>query len=111
MSKAELYVFSSPTCPHCPAAKSISEEFARERDDVKLIQVVSGTGGAEKLFRKFDVMSVPTIIIRGPAHPNNIGLRGAQGKNVLAKYVDIALGKAPAIEEKRSMWSKLFFSQ
>lgn len=111
MSKAELYVFSSPTCPHCPTAKAIAQEFAENRDDVLFKDVLSGTAGAQKLFKKFEVVSVPTIVIRGPGYPHNIGLRGAQGKDVLTKYVNMALGRETPVEDKQGFWSRLFFSK
>jgi len=38
-------------------------------------------------------MSVPTFIIQGPIYPELIGLRGNQTKEVMNKYLDIALGK------------------
>ncbi|MFP4524733.1 MAG: thioredoxin family protein, partial [Candidatus Woesearchaeota archaeon] len=85
MAKATLYVFSSPTCPHCPTAKAIAGQVAKERDDVIYKDVVSGMAGSNKLFKKFDIASVPTIIIQGPAYPQNIGLKGTQPVPTLNK--------------------------
>ncbi len=96
-----MYVFTSPTCPHCPAAKKIASEVANSRDDVVYKDVVSGMPGSERLFRKFDISSVPTIIIRGPAYPNNIGLRGVQSRKTLNKYINLALG-LESLPEKSS---------
>jgi thioredoxin-related protein len=108
-NQAELFVFSSMTCPHCPPVRKVVEEFSSTRKDVVVRSVVSGMSGASELFDKFEVRSVPTIIIKGPGYPHNIGLRGAQDAAVLAKYVDMALGKEPSVEVT-SGWSfkKLF---
>lgn len=106
-----MYVFTSPTCPHCPQAKEIAMGVAKERDDVALKQVVSGMGGSNALFKKFDVMSVPTIIIKGPGYSRNIGLRGTQPAATLHKYLDKALGLETREEEasaKKGFFSRLF---
>lgn len=106
MAKANVLLFTSPTCPHCPSAKAIAEKVAKSRDDVRLRLIVSGQPGAERLFKHYDVMSVPTFIIRGPGYPHNIGLRGTQSEGTLNKYIDIALGlKEP--EVKKSFFEKL----
>ncbi len=111
MEKARLFVFTSLTCPHCPVAKKIASEVAGARDDVVYRDVVSGVAGSERLFRKFDIQTVPTIIIQGPAYDGNIGLRGAQPEKTLNKYLDIALGKRSLEDEKKSgggFFRKLF---
>ncbi len=107
MTQATMMVFSSPTCPHCPAAKNFAEQVHKERDDVRLQLVTSGTPGAEKLFRKYDVASVPTVIIKGDSYDQNIGLRGAQSPKTLHKYVDLALGieREEEVKEKKSLFS------
>lgn len=95
-----MYVFTSPTCPACPAAKEITAQLAKQRDDFVLKNVVSGMAGSNGLFKKHDVVSVPTIIIKGPGYPQNIGLRGAQPIPTLNKYLDLALGLEVKNEEK-----------
>lgn len=102
MANATLYVFSSPTCPHCPTAKAIAGQVAKERDDVTYKDVVSGMAGSNKLFKKFDIASVPTIIIQGPEYPQNIGLKGTQPAPTLHKYLDVAVGKREVEESSSS---------
>ena len=97
------------TCPNCPPAKAIAHDVAKARDDVVLKNVVSGMGGSNGLFKKFDVMAVPTIIIKGPSYPQNIGLRGVQPAKTLHKYLDMALGIKFADEEPVSRTG--FFSK
>lgn len=109
MTKAKLYVFSSPTCPHCPTAKELAKQATSARDDVMYNDVMSGSHAAEKLFKKFDVASVPTIIITGPGYPSNIGLRGAQSIPVLNKYIDMALGvESEDVQEEKPAKSGFF---
>lgn len=112
MEKATIYLFTSPTCPHCPAAKAQAEQLAKEREDIELKTIISGMPG-EELFKEYDVTSVPTFIIKGAGFPNNIGLRGSQNIKTLSKYVDKALGKEPQEQqkdkqEKKGLFKKIF---
>lgn len=108
MAKATLYLFTSLTCPHCPAAKLFAEQVRKERGDFTIAHVVSGMPGAERLFRKFDVQSVPTIIIKGPGYPHRIGLRGTQSPKTLHKYLDLALGIQKEHKPQKGFLARLF---
>lgn len=90
--KAVMHLFFSPTCPHCPRAKEIASEVAKDRDDVDLEMHSIMEPEGQEMSREYEIMSVPTFIIKGPGFPENIGLRGVQGKDVLNKYIDKALG-------------------
>jgi len=92
MEKAKVYLFTSPTCSYCPSAKRFLGEFKRERDDFDAIELSTATPEGQKKAQKYNVMSVPTFIIRGPAFPDPIGLRGNQNAETMNKYLDIALG-------------------
>jgi len=111
MAKAKLFVFSSPTCPHCPMAKNLAQQAVKEREDVHYVDVMSGSHAAEKLFKKFEVQSVPTIIITGPEYPSNIGLRGAQAIPTLHKYLNLALGIKEEVLEEEQKQSSGFFAR
>jgi len=87
-----VYLFTSPTCPHCPAAKRFINKFKKTREDFVLIDVSTATRNREKLAKKFGVMSVPTFIIRGPGYPRNIGLSGVQSEDSMNKFIDLAVG-------------------
>lgn len=109
MEKAKVMLFTSPTCPHCPIAKKFINNFKNERSDFELIEYSTLSHDGEKAARKYDVMSVPTFIIKGPGFPDPIGLIGTQTKEVMNKYLDIALGikniedfKKPTLKEKIS---------
>lgn len=109
MTKATMLVFTSPTCPQCPMAKEFAHNVGKARDDVTIKHVVSGMPGSNGLFKKHDVMAVPTFIIKGPGYPSNIGLRGVQPEQTLHKYVDLALGKQLSEIEKKE--KKGFFTK
>lgn len=90
--KSTVYLFSSPTCPHCPPAKKVIEEISKERDDFIFKFIMLVTPSAQKMAQKFNVMSVPTFIIQGPGIDYNIGLQGGQSKKELNKYINKSLG-------------------
>jgi thioredoxin 1 len=92
MEKAKVLLFTSPRCPHCPAAKKFAINFAKTRDDFELIEMSTMTPDGNENAKKYDVMTVPTFIILGNAFPDPIGLRGIQNKETMNKYIDIALG-------------------
>lgn len=107
MEKANIFLFTSPTCPHCPAAKRFANEFKKSRDDFNLIELSTMTPEGRNKASKFGIMTVPTFIITGHAFPDPIGLKGVQNNETMNKYLDIALGyktlddfKKPSISEK-----------
>lgn len=104
---ATLYVFTSPTCPHCPAAKDESLRFAQEREDVDVQIVQTHTPQGQELSKQFGVMSVPTLIFTSPTYSENMGLRGAQPLDVLHKYADIVTGKRTQPQPKPSLLNRL----
>ncbi len=99
MVKAKVMLFTSPTCPHCPAAKNFMKEYSKKRGDITYIEYSTATREGHKKAQKYNVMSVPTFIIKGPGF-DPIGLRGLQSEKIMDKYIDIALGKK-TLEEKK----------
>lgn len=100
MEKAKVYLFTSPTCPHCPSAKSFIQKFKSTRDDFDLVEYSTMSAEGQKKAERFDVRSVPTFIIKGQGHNEIIGLRGSQSESVMNKYLDVALGKK-TLQESR----------
>jgi glutaredoxin len=100
MEKAKVYLFTSPTCPHCPPAKKFMQSFKSIRDDFDFIELSTASDEGHRKAEKYDVMSVPTYIIVGTGHPTPIGLRGVQNNTTMNKYLDIAVGKK-SIEDYR----------
>jgi len=106
MEKTIVYLFTSPTCPHCPPAKKFIHEFKKERDDFVLREMSTATKEGNKKARKFGVMSVPTFIIQGNGYPQPIGLRGVQSAKSMNKYLDLSYGLEKE-EKKFSLRDKL----
>lgn len=104
--QAKMLLFTSPTCPHCPAAKQAAAEVAKSRNDVVFEELSTALPKTQKKAQKYEIRSVPTFIINGPAFSENIGLAGVQSKEVLHKYLDISLGKRE-LEQKKSFTDKL----
>ncbi len=107
MDKATVYLFTSPTCPHCPAARRFIDEFKGERDDFLVRHISVATSDGQRLSRKFNVQSVPTFIIKGPAYPSAIGLMGLQSSRSMHKYIDLALGRIEEPQENPSFLQKI----
>lgn len=114
MEKAKVYLFTSPTCPHCPHAKRFIDKFKHQRSDFELIEYSTLTSEGQSKAQKYDVLSIPTFIIKGPGFPDPIGLRGLQSNEAMNKYLDIALGykrledfKKPTLRERLSRGIKL----
>ena len=105
MEKAKLYVFTSPTCPHCPAAKEIARKVKSGRDDFDLLEMSTASHEGQKKAKKFGIQSVPTIIINGNGYKDKIGLVGVQSERTLNKYLDIATGKK-TVEEAEEEYKK-----
>ena len=97
MNQSKLYLFTSPTCPHCHSARALMEKFKKEREDYIFKELSTATSEGQKQAQKFGIMSVPTFIIKGPGYPEPIGLRGLQSKESLNKYLDLSYG----IKEKK----------
>ncbi|NOZ80503.1 MAG: hypothetical protein GXP63_02425 [DPANN group archaeon] len=104
MALTKVYLFTSPTCPNCPAAKTFIREFRQERDDFQLIELSTMSHEGQRKAKSFNVMSVPTFIIKGPGYPQAIGLMGVQSSKSMNKYLDLSYGKElpeePTFREK-----------
>ena len=104
--KAKIEIFTSPTCPHCPKAVKKAEELAKERDDIKILEISTATKNGQKKARELNVRSVPTLFITGPGYEDRIGHVGVPSRNALEKMIAIALGKEQW-KEKKSLFSRI----
>lgn len=89
----KVMLFTSPTCPNCLPAKDFIKEFAKKRTDFELFIFSVTEAEGNKYAAAFNVRSVPTFIIQGPATEENFGLIGDQGEHSINKYLDLASGK------------------
>lgn len=107
MEKTIVYLFTSPTCPHCPPARKFIHEFRKTRDDFILNELSLADSEGREMANKFGVMSVPTFIIHGPNYPEIIGLRGLQSEKTMSKYLDLSYGIKPEKKKSEGLFSRL----
>ncbi len=110
VGKSQLEVFTSPLCPSCHPALDLAKEIEKERDDVKVTELSTATPHGRRKAKQRGVSVVPTIFVKGPAYPQNIGLKGLPSKKGLLKAIDISLGLAKWEEPKgffKSLLEKL----
>jgi glutaredoxin len=108
MEKAKVYLFTSPTCPHCPAAKEFIKEFSKKRTDFDVVFYSTMDSEGQKMAHKFQVMSVPTFIIKGPGNPDYLGIRGGPSENTMNKYLDMSFGNVDSnLKQKKGFFEKM----
>ncbi len=122
-----IELFTSPTCPYCPAAKKVAKEVVGEMNggEKNLVKNAGGTGDSEKKVlvelreydtweetgqakaREYGIMAVPSIIVSGAGINEKILVEGAPSKKDLLAAIEMAEGKR-SIEKKKSFWGNLF---
>lgn len=60
----KLEVYTSQTCPHCPAAKEVAQKVKDALGDDLDYQPLDVSENMDKV-REYGIMSVPTLIIDG----------------------------------------------
>ena len=60
-----LELFTSPTCPHCPAAKRITENVVKQMEGALLIERDVSSPENADVAARYGIQGVPTIIING----------------------------------------------
>lgn len=106
--KVKIEVFTSPTCPHCPHAKKAAAEFAKDNDEIKVVETSTATNEGRKRSQNFGVRSVPTLFITGPGTSERIGFVGTPSQSQLRRMANIALGEENWPEQEPGFFSKLF---
>ena len=86
MEPTTILVFTSMSCPHCPAAKREVEKL--DRDDVEIHYLGMETDEGQEYATQFGIKSVPTIVLYGPCQGQPIGLRGAHSVASLEKHIN-----------------------
>ncbi|EHP83607.1 redox-active disulfide protein 1 [Methanotorris formicicus Mc-S-70] len=76
----KVEVFTSPMCPHCPAAKRVVEEVASEIDGIE-VEYIDAMKEPERA-AKYGIMAVPTIVIDG-----EVTFIGAPTKEALVEEI------------------------
>ncbi len=107
MATVLIEVFTSPTCPHCPAAvkatKGLFEKYNELKKDVVWKEVNTGTHAGSSKARTYGISSVPTIIMTNLKTHERFGVGGAPNDK---KYLDMiykALGKSPEKDNNKEI--------
>jgi len=79
-----LQVFVSPTCPYCPKAARIAQQFAIENENIRsdIIEMIE----FPYLVQKYSVMSTPHIVIN-----EDTAFMGAHPADVFIDQINLAL--------------------
>ena len=102
MQKSIIELFSSTTCPHCPRCIIMLKELEEKRIDMEAVyHSVNSSNGRERA-QEYQIMSVPTFIITGPAITTKIGLKNPS-KEKLNEAIDISQG-LKQFPKKKSFW-------
>ncbi len=101
-----IEIFTSPTCPHCPPAKKLALQVAKERadDNVKVVETSIMTKEGSEKAQSLGVFGVPAIFVKGPKF-DRMGFRGLPPKQKLLDSIDIGLGKKEWKESKSLLQS------
>jgi small redox-active disulfide protein 1 len=60
-----LELFTSPTCPHCPAAKRVAENVVGQMEGALMIERDISTPEGTESAARYGVQGVPTIVVNG----------------------------------------------
>jgi small redox-active disulfide protein 1 len=110
MEQSKIEVFTSPTCPHCPSAKQLAQEVSKGRDDVRVIEQSTATAEGVKKAQHYNIMTVPTILVTGPATNEVFGFQGTPSRTKLVEAIEMSLGKReiPNNEPKKGFFARVF---
>ena len=103
---AKIMLFTNQTCPHCNNAREVLKKL--DRDDFKVREISTSSPDGSKIAQQYGIMSVPTVFVKGPEHPEIIGLKGVPSEKELNKSIDVCLGKDKFKQDKKGFFRKLF---
>ncbi len=116
MAELKIEVFTSPTCPHCPAAVRATRELLAKypglEGRVKWSEVSTATSRGRKRAQSYEIRGVPTIILTNEAGEKG-GITGAPGPDKYVKIVYEMLGEDPPetdapSKEKHGLFARIF---
>ncbi|NCN69001.1 MAG: hypothetical protein COV98_05555 [Candidatus Altarchaeum sp. CG12_big_fil_rev_8_21_14_0_65_33_22] len=103
MATLLIEVFTSPTCPHCPAAvkatKELFEKYNELKSDVTWKEVSTGTPSGSSKARSYGISSVPTIIMTNLKTNERFGIVGVPGDKKYLNMIYKGIGKSSEKEK------------
>lgn len=109
MNKVVIELFTSPTCPHCHTARNMLNELSKVREDILVYEHSIVTQDGSERARIMEVMSVPSLFLKGPNSEEIVGFKGTPVTAKINEEIDKALGKVDKenVVEKKSFFSKM----
>ena len=86
------YLFTSPTCPHCPSAKRFAEEYFKDKTDVEFYYLSTMDPEGAEVAKEFGIRSVPTFILAGPGKETPIGITGTPSEQHMNRILSMVRG-------------------
>ena len=90
MTQLKIEVFTSPTCPHCPAAVRVTEEIMEENPElakiIKWKEMSTATAEGYKKATAYGIRGVPTIVLTNSRGEKG-GIVGAPRKERYLKII------------------------
>ena len=65
----KIEVFSTDSCPHCPAAVAIAEEVKAELGDIEVEVVKIADNESRERAINYGIMAVPTVVVNNEPMP------------------------------------------
>lgn len=91
-NKIKISVFTSPTCPHCHPTVEFMKNYAKENKGIIVEELSMATPNGRKQAIKYQIMSVPTIFIKGK-HQDTFAFKGMPPKKSFEKAIRMARGE------------------
>jgi len=97
MATVLIEVFTSPTCPHCPAAvkatKELFQKYLELKNDVTWKEMSTGTQLGYRKAVSYGISAVPTIIITNLKTNEKFGIVGVPSEKKYLEIIYKCLGK------------------
>ncbi len=116
MTDLEIEVFTSPTCPHCPAAIKVTKEILDKNPELKARvewrEMNTAKSHAKRRARNYGIRSVPTIILTNTKTGEKSGVTGAPSSRKYLKIIYDVLGEdIPRSNQSEGSNSSSFISR
>lgn len=73
-----IELFTSPTCPHCPAAKRVTESVVKQMEGALLIERDVSIPEHVEIAARYGIQGVPTIVVNSKY--KMVGVPGSEGE-------------------------------
>ena len=92
MARVEVLLFTSSTCPHCPAAEKVAERVCPGIEGVKYRKIRIKTQEGKELSAVYNIRGTPTFIIRDESHSKIERIVGVPSDDNLRGKIEKVMG-------------------